>query len=181
MADFKDIAEKITALAPVLGTAIGGPAGGAIGLGVQALARAFGLKPDATPAEIEQAIKTDPESAIKLRIAEMDFQIQLRGKDLDELNAKLQDVANAREREVNITKNTGRKDTYLYALASVIVICFFALCILLMWRPLPQGSSEVVFMLFGALSAGFGSVVGYFFGSSKSSSDKTDLLTKNNL
>ena len=42
--------------------------------------------------------------------------------------------------------------------------------------PLPDGSSDVVFMLFGALVTGFGTVLQYFFGSSKSSTDKTSLL-----
>ena len=45
-----------------------------------------------------------------------------------------------------------------------------------MFRQLPQGSNDVVFMLFGALASGFGVVLQYFFGSSKSSSDKTKHL-----
>jgi hypothetical protein len=70
------------------------------------------------------------------------------------------------------------RELNLYVLAWTIIIGFFTLCGILMWKPLPQGSNEVVFMLFGALSAGFGSVVGYFFGSSKSSSDKTKMLSQ---
>jgi hypothetical protein len=37
-------------------------------------------------------------------------------------------------------------------------------------------TSPAVYMLFGALSAGFGSVMQYFFGSSKGSADKTQLM-----
>ena len=47
---------------------------------------------------------------------------------------------------------------------------------LLMQYKLSEGSNEVVFMLFGALATGFGTVLQYFFGSSKSSSDKTQLM-----
>jgi len=41
---------------------------------------------------------------------------------------------------------------------------------------IPEGSNQVVFLLFGALATGFGQVLQYFFGSSKSSAEKTQLL-----
>jgi drug/metabolite transporter (DMT)-like permease len=66
----------------------------------------------------------------------------------------------------------------IYILAGIIVSGFFALLGLLLFHPLPPDSSGVIFMLFGALSAAFGAVVQYFFGSSKGSADKTELLNK---
>ena len=68
------------------------------------------------------------------------------------------------------------KEIYLYILATIIVVGFFALIAALMIYPLPEDSSGVIMMLFGTLSAGFGLVLGYFFGSSKSSVDKTDII-----
>ena len=65
-----------------------------------------------------------------------------------------------------------------YILASIIVIGFFSLLGLLLFQPLPPDTSGVIFMLFGALSAAFGAVVQYFFGSSQSSADKTDIMVK---
>ena len=65
-----------------------------------------------------------------------------------------------------------------YLLAVVIVAGFFTLLGLLIFRQLPEDSSGVIFMLFGALSAAFGAVVQYFFGSSKGSADKTELLSR---
>lgn len=65
-----------------------------------------------------------------------------------------------------------------YVLASIIVIGFFSLLALLLFQPLPPDTSGVIFMLFGALSAAFGAVVQYFFGSSVGSSDKTEILAK---
>lgn len=96
------------------------------------------------------------------------------------LELQLQDVQNARQREVKIVEATGEKDHFLYFLAMLVVTGFFALCALLMWRPLPEGSTQAVYLLFGGLVSGFGSVLQYFFGSSKSSREKTKLLTKNN-
>ena len=72
------------------------------------------------------------------------------------------------------TKSTIAK----YILASIIVIGFFSLLGLLLFQPLPPDTSGVIFMLFGALSAAFGAVVQYFFGSSQSSADKTDIMVK---
>jgi hypothetical protein len=65
-----------------------------------------------------------------------------------------------------------------YVLASIIVIGFFSLLALLLFQPLPPDTSGVIFMLFGALSAAFGAVVQYFFGSSVGSADKTEILSK---
>lgn len=72
------------------------------------------------------------------------------------------------------------KTSYIakYILASIIVIGFFSLLALLLFQPLPPDTSGVIFMLFGALSAAFGAVVQYFFGSSVGSADKTEILSK---
>jgi len=75
-------------------------------------------------------------------------------------------------------EKSGKREWNQYILAWVIVIGFFLLCYFLMKAPLPQGSNEVVFMLFGALAAAFGAIVQYFFGSSKGSAEKTELLAK---
>ena len=72
-----------------------------------------------------------------------------------------------------------KKDIAMYVLAGLIVTGFFALLTLLLFRTLPEDSSGVIFMLFGALAAAFGAVVQYFFGSSKGSADKTELISKN--
>ena len=69
-----------------------------------------------------------------------------------------------------------KKNVMLYSLAIVVVVGFFVLTGTLLWVPLPDGSPEAIFMLFGALATGFGTVLQYFFGSSKSSADKTELM-----
>jgi lipopolysaccharide export LptBFGC system permease protein LptF len=71
---------------------------------------------------------------------------------------------------------TGKKDLNLYILAWTVVGGFFALCAILMEVSLPEGSSQIVYLLFGGLVTGFTQVLGYFFGSYKSSNDKTKLL-----
>ena len=162
--------------APVLGTAIGGPAGGAVGGAVSLLMGAFGLGGDSTPDQVAAAIAADPHAALKLKELEMTHQEELAKLALASDQAFLADRQGARQREVDVVKATGHSDHNLYILAWTVVVGFFALCGLLMQFPLPKDSNSVVFMLFGSLGTGFGTVLQYFFGSSKSSADKTQII-----
>lgn len=78
------------------------------------------------------------------------------------------DKSNARNREIEIVKTTGKKDNTITILAGVIVIGFFAGLISLVFVHLDKGSGtyELLYMMFGALIAKFGTVIDYFFGSS---------------
>ncbi len=69
------------------------------------------------------------------------------------------------------------KEINISIIAYLIIAGFFALLGMMIFQPLPEGSSEAIFLLFGALASGFGAVVNYFFGSSKSSNDKTKLMS----
>ncbi len=109
----------------------------------------------------------------------MDSQIEIMKIDFEkiklETEAKLQskkmvfdDKQNARSREVEVTKATGKKDNAVTILAGVIVFGFFAGLISLVFVHLDKGSGayELLYMAFGALTMKFGTVVDYFFGSS---------------
>ena len=109
----------------------------------------------------------------------MDSQIEIMKIDFEkiklETEAKLQskkmvfgDKSNARSREVEVTKATGKKDNAVTILAGVIVFGFFAGLISLVFVHLGKGSGayELLYMAFGALTMKFGTVVDYFFGSS---------------
>lgn len=78
------------------------------------------------------------------------------------------DKSNARNREIEVVKTTGKKDNTITVLAGVIVIGFFAGLISLVFVHLDKGSGtyELLYMMFGALIAKFGTVIDYFFGSS---------------
>ena len=109
----------------------------------------------------------------------MDSQIEIMKIDFEKLKleteAKLQskkmvfdDKSNARSREVEVTRATGKKDNAVTILAGVIVFGFFAGLISLVFVHLDKGSGayELLYMCFGALTMKFGTVVDYFFGSS---------------
>ena len=79
------------------------------------------------------------------------------------------DKTNARNREIEVVKTTGKKDNTVTVLAGVIVIGFFAGLISLVFVTLDKGSGtyELLYMMFGALIAKFGTVIDYFFGASE--------------
>ncbi len=83
------------------------------------------------------------------------------------------------ENKMESLKNIGEgKEINISIIAYLIIGGFFTLLGFMIFQPLPEGSSEAIFLLFGALASGFGAVVNYFFGSSKSSNEKTKLLKK---
>ena len=66
----------------------------------------------------------------------------------------------------------------MYLLATVVVFGFFGVVATLFFVDVPEASENVLYMLVGTLAAEFGSIMRYFFGSSKGSSDKTAMLMK---
>ena len=90
--EWKELGNEIAKEAPQLGALLGSlvpgagtAVGGAVGLGVKAILNMFGLGDNASPEEVLTAIKQDPASALKLKMAEMDFELKSRQLDIDTL------------------------------------------------------------------------------------------------
>jgi len=174
--DWSKVAGFVKRAAPILGTAIGGPAGGLAGGAISLIADAFGVENADDPAEIFNAITADPDAMVKLKQIQADNMVELKKLALQSDQAHLADVQDARARQVAIETSTGKRDLNLYVLAWLVVGGFFISIGVLIFQKLPDDSTGVVYLLFGALIAGFTQVMNYFFGSSKGSSDKTKLL-----
>ena len=174
--DWTKVANFVKTAAPILGTCIGGPVGTLAGGAVSLIASAFGVEDIENPEAIYNAIASDPEAVVKLKQIELDNKTELTRIALQRDEAYLKDTQSARQREIEMAKATGKKDINLYVLAWLVVVGFFSSIGVLTFVTLPPDSSGVVFILFGALVAGFGSVMNYFFGTTKSSGDKTTLL-----
>jgi len=71
---WRDIAGTVGRVAPLLGTLLGGPAGGAVGAVV---ASALGVAGE--PSEVSQAIAANPDAAVKLKALEASRQVELQG------------------------------------------------------------------------------------------------------
>jgi len=178
--DWSKVIGVVKKAAPILGTVIGGPAGGAVGGlasgAISLIASAFGVENADDPEAIYQAISADPDAVVKLKQIELDNKTELERIALQRDQAELVDTQNARTREIEMAKATGKRDINLYVLAWIIIGGFFGLMVVLIFKTLPDDSSGVIFMLFGALAAGFGQVMQYFFGTNRSSGQKTALL-----
>ncbi len=71
------------------------------------------------------------------------------------------------------------KDIFQYILGALIVIGFFVLLYLLISAEVPERNKDLLNLIVGALIGSFATVVGYFYGSSKGSADKNEMLNKN--
>ena len=183
--DWNDVGNFIKKGAPLLGSAIAGPAGGAIG---GLIASLFGGEAD-DPERLLSMMQSDPEAMTKLKELELkhrerleELNIEAARIQLEESKAELADRQSARQRETSIVQATGKKDVNLYILAWVVVGGFFLLTGMMMLIPELEGRSNnaMVNIMFGGLVSGFATVLGYFFGSSKGSAEKTQLLSMGN-
>jgi hypothetical protein len=68
------------------------------------------------------------------------------------------------------------RETAMYILGVIIVVAVVWILALLTVRPMPIENKDALMLALGTLLAAFGTVVGYFYGSSKGSADKNDAL-----
>jgi hypothetical protein len=161
----------LRATAPVVGTAIGGPLGGAA---ASVVSEKLLGKPDGTETEIAQAIGNGgPEVLAKLKEAELAFTTRMRELDIDVEKIHQADRAAAREREAK----TG--DTFTpRALALFVTSGFFGVLGYLLIEGKPETGGDALLVMLGALGGAWASIISYYFGSSAGSADKTALLSK---
>jgi hypothetical protein len=180
---FQKIAKAVGSYAPgiaaiLAATGVGAPVAAAVAA-VGALAKSFGL-PEDSSAEIvaTKIMNTADMTEIRLKFvqAENDFQLKQRDQELEIYRVQLADIQSARTAKTEGEKATGKRDTNLYALAWTVITCFFILMGILLFAKLEPAQNGVIFMLFGSLAAGFSQVLSFFFGSSKGSENKTDMI-----
>jgi len=126
---------------------------------------------------IYEHLQDNPDAILKLKEWEMLHEEKLLDLAFASEELRLKDVQGARQREIGIVQATGKKDIHLYILSYCITGGFFGILAYLMTTPLPDTSEKVVFMIFGGLITAFTTVISYFFGSSKSSAEKTNLMS----
>jgi len=159
----------ITAIAPQLAHALGGPLAGAA---VSAISRAlFGkevVDEETITAALEQA---NPEQIIALRKADQEFKLALKHASIEELKIDATDRASARDRQSMMDDWTPS------VLGALIIAGFFIVLAAMIARKLPVGTETEFSIMLGALATMTAAVVNYFFGSSVGSREKTRMLT----
>lgn len=151
-------------IAPGLATVVAGPLGG---MAVRAIAEKLGVE-DSVEA-VSNAIQTNPEAAAKL--AEIDLkQFEVEVKDRD--GARAMQIA-ALQQDDWFAKN------FLYIFTSMWSIFAMSYFAFVTFGTVPASgvrmADTILGVLIGTVLTGF---FNFFFGSSKSSKDKTDALMK---
>ena len=167
-----DLLKIVGAVAPTLATAIGGPLGG---MAMQVVSSVLGLPTDSSEKDVEKALKqATPEQLLALKQADNDFAVRMKELDIDLERIAASDRDSARRREAQV------RDWMPRVLAFVVVAGFMATVFLVllgyvdgMKDPL---MATTVGTLIGFVSAKCEQVVAYYFGSSSSSQQKTQLL-----
>jgi hypothetical protein len=151
-------------LAPAVATAVGGPLGG---LAISAIADKFGVS-DSVEA-VAKAIAGDPEAATKL--AEL---------DLRQFQAESADRDSARQRESAVAAAGGHPLSQLVVpiLALGTVSMTFVFIGILLFKVIDTAQQQLVIFALGYATAAAQQVLSYYFGSSKSSQDKTVAMQK---
>jgi len=153
--------------APALATVVAGPLGGAA---MSAIAKKYGVED--TLAAVTRAVEGDPEAAMKL--AEI---------DLAQFKAESTDRDSARTREVGLAAAGGNKfaQYVMPVLAIGTVALTYGFVGILLFKIVPTEQQQLIIFALGFMTASAQQVLSYYFGSSKSSQDKTAALTKSNL
>jgi len=163
--DFKAVLRTV---APGIATALGGPLAG---MAVAAIGNALGMD-QPTQDKISAALAgATPDDMLKLKQADQAFTLQMKKLEIDLAQLSEADLDSARKREAAVQDKTNRN------LAYTIVGAFIALVIATLMG-YARVDSVLAGTLVGYLSAKCEQVLAYYFGSSRSSDRKTELLAQ---
>lgn len=174
---WEKVGRTIADAAPALGGVLGGPAGAAAG---SLIAATLGTSSD--PDAVMEKLRTDPEALLKIRQIEADEREKIRDWQLATVQAYLADTQNARAAHAG---NAG-----VFKLGVVILVTFAAVMAAALWGaygaltggitikdPATVAAvSTFIGTLVGYAASNAQQVIGFFYGSSKGSSDKTDAM-----
>ena len=183
--DWKSI---INAVAPVVGTALGGPLAGAA---VKVIAGAVLGDENASQDDVATAISAglSPDAIARLKEADIAFKTRMKELDIDlaKLNASVEQAYLA---DVQSARNANGANRAVFWLGIAILATFGTLMGFVMYGSFQLLTGGIVLKdvavasvvsgmigtVVGYVAGNAQQVVGYYFGSSKGSADKTDAL-----
>lgn len=160
--DWKEIGRTAASVgAPLLGGALFGPAGAAVG---SIIAAQFGVSPDATPDQVLTAIKGDPDAALKLRKIETDHVEHLQALENERLKIENADVQDARK---------AHQHHWMPSVITMVMCAMFGCIVgaLFIWA-IPGENKDIVVYMAGQVSGMMASCVVYWVGSTRASANK---------
>lgn len=158
--NFSAIKNVIGAIAPTLGTALGGPLGGTA---AQAISAVLGCKSD--PKSIETAIQSaTPEQLVEIKKAELDFETKLAELEVDIFALEAKDVQDARKAH--------KGDWTPRIVALVSLLGFVGYIFMVTIQPPDANSDTIVSLVLGYLGGVVSSITSFYFGASHKPDDK---------
>jgi hypothetical protein len=149
-------------VAPVLATAVAGPAGGAA---VGWIASKLGI-PDDTIEGVTKALTGNPEMTMKLKELDLEY-AKLEIQDRDSARQAYAQVATS-EHATKLDK------VVVPVLALGVVGLAFTLIGVLMFVNTPTDQQQIIIFALGFITSAAGQVLSFYFGSSQGSKDKTE-------
>ena len=159
-------------LAPLIGTALGGPFGG---IAAGFIAEKLGLEGktiDAVTKALSDGNMT-AEQVSGIRLAEIDFAKFVEANQITREQLAVQNTEGARAMQV------ATRSWVPAALAIIITVGYLGILLGMMLGKLTVSDNQALLILIGALASGFGTVLNFFLGSSHGSSQKTAFLASN--
>lgn len=151
--NFDKIKGVIGGLAPTLGSALGGPVGGAA---ATMLAEVLGCDP--TPQKLERALQqATPEQIAEIKKAELNFEARMKELDVDIFALEAQDKQHARD--------AFREDWTARAIALISVALFGSYVFAVTLDP--PADDGIVNLVLGYLGGIVSAVVSFYFGASQ--------------
>jgi hypothetical protein len=158
----------LKSLAPMLGTALGGPFGG---IAASFIADKLGL-PDKTVEAVTGMLTSGsmtPEQISGLKLAEMDMQKFMKDNEIKKEQLELDNVNGARKMRAET------QSIFPEILSGVVTLGFFGV-LFAMAKVTDLAESAPMMIMLGSLSAAFGAVINFWLGSNKGSDRTKELL-----
>lgn len=166
----------ILGLAPTVASWIMGDKTGAAITKVTGIAREILGTDDANG--IEAAIARDPNLAMQFKMAIIQAEADTRRLAHDELVEQLRDVQSARDQTVKLAQS-GSKIAWASSVVSVMAVGVFGGMIYMLFTgTVPSELRDALMILVGTSGSGYTAVLGYWLGSSSSSSNKDALIAR---
>jgi len=158
-------------IAPLLGTALGGPLGGAA---AAFIADKLGVSDKTVEAvsEVLNSGKMTPDQITAVKLAEIDFQKFLKDNAIKIEEVHALDRANARNMA------TATRSPIPALLSLLVTVGYFGVLVGMMLDVLNVSDSQALLIMLGSLGTAWGMVMAFWFGTTKSSGDKNEMLAR---
>lgn len=163
--NWEKVGRAIADSAPVLGSVLGGPAGGAVGT---IIASTLGTSAD--PDAVMEKLKADPDALMKIKQLEKEERAELRNWQLEILKTELADTQNARAHH---------STHWMPAALTVFLTCM--VCAIAYWvvfHKIPYENKDMAVYIFGVVTGAWSTAVAYWIGTSRTSFVKDQVIAQ---